>query len=402
MSLDDELLPSLRDGLDTTPRKGKKDAATGAYAAGMRALSARMLTFYFRAPAKAFFRTRVDYMGYVRAINPSVQAGERWSWRMTSPAMLAHAVREHGWSFIPNQVLPPLVANTMVGAVLYAGYLQTLATIHEPSSLATKRVYPPPSFGTTFSAGFIAGSIQSILAAPVDALQVRFQATELMEGKYKHMWSYAYQKTKEIGARGIFAGWSLSFLKDSIGYGFFFGIFEFVKAQSFYSFVSNYYGQYGKLSSLQQAHIDQQAGSTGNPVIRPYYMIEPTFIALAGIAASLAQQTIQHPLSRIQDIHYGRLEYIDAHEYSKPNASKQQALRLYASAYNKTWKQVQVLARREGGMRTWLYKDFFMSTLRQAPSTSIGLIVFEIARRKYSMDDDEVKIEKDGYDILLS
>lgn len=338
----------------------------------------------------------------MRAINPSVQAGERWSWRMTSPAMLAHAVKEHGWSFIPNQVLPPLVANTMVGAVLYAGYLQTLATIHEPSSLATKRVYPPPSFATTFSAGYIAGSVQSILAAPVDALQVRFQAIELMQGKYKHMWQYAYLKSKEIGVRGIFAGWSLSFLKDSIGYGFFFGIFEYVKAQSFYSFVSNYYGHYGKLSSLQQANIDRQAGLTSNPVIRPYYMIEPTFIALAGIAASLAQQTIQHPLSRIQDIHYGRLEYIDAHEYSKPDASKKQALRLYASAYTKTWKQVQVLARREGGMRTWLYKDFFISTLRQAPSTSIGLIVFEVARRKYSMDDDEVKIEKDGYDILLS
>lgn len=63
MSLDNELLPSLRDGLDSTPRKkGKKDAATGAYAAGMRAMSARLLTFYFRAPVKAFFRTRVEYV----------------------------------------------------------------------------------------------------------------------------------------------------------------------------------------------------------------------------------------------------------------------------------------------------------------------------------------------------
>jgi hypothetical protein len=134
---------------------------------------------------------------------------------MTSPAMLAHAVKNHGWSFLPNQVLPPMVANTMVGAVLYAGYLQTLATIHEPSALSTKRVYPPPSFGITFSAGFIAGSLQSVLAAPVDALQVRFQATELMQGKYKHMWQYAYVKTREIGARGVFAGWSLSFLKGT-------------------------------------------------------------------------------------------------------------------------------------------------------------------------------------------
>lgn len=63
MSLDDELLPSLRDGLDTTPRKKKKkDAATGAYAAGVRALSARVLTFYFRAPVKAFFRARVEWV----------------------------------------------------------------------------------------------------------------------------------------------------------------------------------------------------------------------------------------------------------------------------------------------------------------------------------------------------
>lgn len=61
MNLDDELLPGLRDSLDPKPTKRKKkDAATGAYAAGVRALSARMLTFYFRAPVKAFFRTRVE------------------------------------------------------------------------------------------------------------------------------------------------------------------------------------------------------------------------------------------------------------------------------------------------------------------------------------------------------
>ena len=131
-------------------------------------------------------------------------------------------------------------------------------------------------------------------------------------------------------------------------------------------------------------------------------MLEPTFIALAGVAASLAQQTISHPLSRVQDVHYGRLEYIDSHQYTRSFATKKQALGLYATAYTKTWKQVQVLARREGGMRRWLYKDFFASTLRQVPSTSIGLIVFEVVRRKYAVDEDIVKIQKDGYDILLS
>jgi hypothetical protein len=41
-------------------RKPRNDAATGASAAGVRALSAQMVAFYFRAPIKAFFRTRVE------------------------------------------------------------------------------------------------------------------------------------------------------------------------------------------------------------------------------------------------------------------------------------------------------------------------------------------------------
>jgi hypothetical protein len=43
-------------------RKPRNDAATGVSAAGVRALSAQMVAFYFRAPIKAFFRTRVEYV----------------------------------------------------------------------------------------------------------------------------------------------------------------------------------------------------------------------------------------------------------------------------------------------------------------------------------------------------
>jgi hypothetical protein len=90
-----------------------KAPATGVQAAGMRAVAARMVAFYFRAPVKAFFRGRIDYMSYARAINPHFSETAKWSWRMTTPAVLAHAVRTEGWSFIPNQVLPPLLANTL-------------------------------------------------------------------------------------------------------------------------------------------------------------------------------------------------------------------------------------------------------------------------------------------------
>ena len=340
-------------------------------------------------------------MGYVRAINPLIQAGEGWSWRTTSPALLAHAVRTHGWGFIPNQVLPPLIANTVVGAVLYTTYLNGLGVLHGPSSLATKRVYPPPLVSTTFTAGFAAGTVQSLVAAPLDALQVRFHAAEMMEGKYRNMWQYASSKSREIGLRGVFAGWSLSFVRDSFSFGAFFATFEFIKNQCFYNFISNFYGFYDKLSFSTQMQIDGQIGELGIPEIRPHYMLEPSFILMAGAAASIVQSVIQHPITRIQEVHYGRLEWIDSHRHADPAAPKVKTLKLYASAYKKTLKECAVLARRGGSLRRWLYADFLSSTLRQVPSTSAGLIVFEILRRKYSLDEEVVRIHKDGYDILL-
>ena len=44
-----------------SPRRDKKsNAATGASAAGVRAVASQTVAFYFRTPVKAFFRTRVE------------------------------------------------------------------------------------------------------------------------------------------------------------------------------------------------------------------------------------------------------------------------------------------------------------------------------------------------------
>ncbi|KAH0395075.1 hypothetical protein KCU89_g10705, partial [Aureobasidium melanogenum] len=48
------------DTKDSPGDKRQNDATTGASAAGMRALTARMFAFYFRVPVKAFFRTRIE------------------------------------------------------------------------------------------------------------------------------------------------------------------------------------------------------------------------------------------------------------------------------------------------------------------------------------------------------
>ncbi|KAK3110009.1 hypothetical protein LTR53_016148 [Teratosphaeriaceae sp. CCFEE 6253] len=412
MSVNDGTLflpPHAREGGDygqPNQKKRKENASTGLGAAAVRGLSARVFAFWFRAPIRSFVRTRIDYVGYAKAINPHIKAGERWSWRMTSPALLASAVQHQGWSFLPNQVLPPLLANTIVGATLYTSYLTALGFLHEPSARGTKRAEPLPSPSSTFTAGFIAGTVQSLIAAPLDALQVRFHASEFTAGKFANMWQYAHRKMREIGVRGVFAGYSLSLLRDSFGNAVFFSTFEYVKGQAFYSFVSNWYGHWGKLTGAQQDAIRMQGtglGVAGNPVIRPHYLIEPTFILLAGVAASLAQAVIQYPVGRIQDIHYGRLEWIDVHPKGAAGTYKRAngMMGVYASAYRKTFKQCLAIARRDGGLRRWLFRDFLMRTLTQVPSTSAGLIVFEVIRRKYGDASDAVKIRKDGYDILL-
>lgn len=390
-------VPRSSDGTDasTPPNKG---AATGIQAAGIRAITARAVAFYFRAPVKAFFRGRIDYLGYARAINPSVQAAVGWSWRMTTPALLVHAVRTEGWRFIPNQVMPPLLANTFIGAVLYTAYLQSLESLHEPTSYQTKRVYPPPPASTTFTAGLIAGGVQSVLAAPFDALQVRFRTADILEGKYKTMWHYAGHKLHSIGLRGIFAGWTLSLMKDSLGAAVFFGTFETVKSQAYYEYITKYYGSRTRDSLLESASIVHD-DIDGRPVIKPHYALEPTFLLLAGISASITSQLIQHPLNELQLVHYRRLEALDyqAHDENKPS----RIMRRYYHAYEETFRQCKKLAARQGGWRRYLYKDFFMGTIKQVPSTSAGLIVFELVRRKYAFESEEATISREGFEILL-
>lgn len=284
-----------------------------------------------------------------------------------------------------------------VGAILYTSYLQVLGALHEPVSQGIKRVWPPAPPSATFAAGFAAGTMQSIIAAPLDALQVRLQTSDMLQGQYRSMWHYGNHKLKQIGLRGVFAGWGLSFLRDSFGYAVFFSSFEYVKSQSYYAFITWYYG------SLQVDHLgilSSEASARGVPMIKPHYALEPCFLMMAGVVASVAQQAIQHPLSRIQDLHWGRLEYLDHQASLDP--SRRQMLRLYYHAYEETWKRCLRQAARAGGWRPWLFRGFVSSAIRQVPSTSAGLVIFELVRRRYASLADAVHIQNDGYDILLT
>lgn len=240
---------------------------------------------------------------------------------------------------------------------------------------------------------------RSVVAAPLDALSVRFRTSEVLSGKYNTIWQYGRSKLREIGPRGVFAGWGLSFVKDSFGYAAFFATFEYVKAQAYYGFVAKYYGdlQGNLLSPILTPKLD---GAGPVDIIKPHYAIEPTFLMLAGVAASITQQIVQHPLNLIQNIHYKSLAFLDSQ--AKIDQPKAAMLRSYYGAYQKTYEQCLVYARRSGSWRRWLYKGVLVNTIKQVPSTSAGLVIFELVRRRYGSEAEAVKIEKDGYDIFLT
>lgn len=427
---------------DHPDRAPRSNAATAASAAGVRALSAQVVAFYFRAPAKAFFRTRVDYLAYARTVHHaqtkqlfktiaedatggrmSSALRHTWMWmRSTTPGVLTSAIKHEGWGIVPHQILPPLIANIGVGAVLYTSYLQILGRLHEGSGKATKRVYPPPPPTATFTAGLLAGGLQSVVAAPLDALQARYDHRDLMprdgSGRPRSMWSFGAEKLREIGLRGVFAGWGLSFAKDGLGSAIFFSTFEYVKAQGYYQFVTWYYGGLGEdivdlLAMKRPTHRHRKKDS--QTIIRPHYAFEPMFLLIAGTSASFAQQLLLHPLTHFQVKHWDHLEDLDnkAARYRGTSdlGPKRQdeprrrfrMLRAYYHAYQESLAVCAAEAASEGLTLTrWLYRGFWWNAIRQVPSTSAGLIIFELIRRKYGFGMDEVRISKDGYDILLN
>ncbi|KAI0010230.1 mitochondrial carrier [Xylariaceae sp. FL0662B] len=440
------VLPVIPPDTADFDKQSRNNAATAASAAGVRALSAQAIAFYFRAPVKAFFRTRVDYLAYARSVHQAqtellAQAAandhttsrlrlalkQAWMWaRGTTPGLLKAVIDEHGWGVIPHQILPPLLANVGVNTVLYTSYLHILGQLHEESSRPAKRVFPPPEPTQTFTAGLLAGSLQSVLAAPLDAIQARYDHHDLMaaseDGRPKSMWTFSAEKLKEIGPRGVFAGWGLSLTKDSLGCAIFFSTFEYVKAQGYYRFVRWYYSGLRpdtvdnlarKRPPKNQGLLDSTAkNNQGGPVvIRPHYAIEPMFLLLAGISASSAQQFLLHPLTHIQVLYWDHLEDLDekaaklrrlgAANPDKPK-HRWRMLRAYYHAYQETWAECTAIAASEGmGVTQWLYRGFWRNTIRQVPSTSAGLIIFELVRRKYGGGNEPVRVAKDNYEILL-
>lgn len=361
--------------------------------AGIRALVYQLQAIYLRTPVKLFRPTRFDYLAYVREVANKYDNIHEKPYRLrthSSLGMLIRIVNREGWRFIPEKIVPPLIANSATGLILYGSYLTALDWFdqHNAEDKLKKNIsqfyYSPFD---TWRAGFIAGAAQSLAAAPVDAIYARLSAAEMLQGKHQNLWVYGAAKLREVGLVGVFAGYSFSLLKESLGFAFYFSTFEVVKTHGYnltyrlLSAFSRFKARASKFLHLHEPAIvdEKQLKAEKRRLTK---ILKSTFILLAGASAAFSLLSVQYPLTKVQKIHLSRLEAKDIYNASTKTSYKP-FIKLYYNSYIETYHQVVKIKRKS--KLTWMqlgYKGFVRNALTTIPATSVGLLVFEIMRTR--------------------
>jgi hypothetical protein len=309
--------------------------------------------------------------------------------------MLINVTKKEGWKFIPDRVLPPLLANSATGLILYATYLTSLDLFDDHDHDGRPDfVYSPID---TWRSGFVAGAAQSLAAAPIDAIYTRLSAAEVLNGNHQNLWVYGLKKLQEVGFVGVFAGFGFSLIKESLGFAFYFSTFETVKTHGYnltYKLIKrfrqiklSFRKKLFKFANIEEPILDPELIRL--EATRLTKILKSSFILLAGASAAFSLLAIQYPISKMQKIHLARLEALDI--FNESNKSTRPFIKLYYNSYIDTYNQI--LRMKTRSKLTWFnlgYKGFVRNALTTIPATSIGLLVFEIMRTKLAdnLDDD--------------
>ena len=177
------------------------------------------------------------------------------------------------------------------------------------------------------------------------------------------LWSYTYSTLRQLGLRSTYSPLRSSLVKESLSYGLFFSVFEFVKQQGYYKFLDFYYGGHRPVPSTGLVSANER---------KPHWSISPAFVILAGSSASLAHSFIAFPMQKLQHARY-RVPLSYRKFLSSPST-----MRMYRPGL---WELI-----RRGG----LYRGFLTQSVKMIPSTSVALIIFEGVRRKFAPDGDGI------------
>ncbi|GJN93477.1 hypothetical protein Rhopal_006534-T1 [Rhodotorula paludigena] len=180
----------------------KASNAPSAYAAVSRAL-AGMLAFMFKRPVRLFRPVKISTWAGIQAI-----AEEQG--RSVTPGFVRGLLRKEGWRFFPKHVLPPLLINATIGLTLFTSYTTSEAVLSRPAATPVYEFLVVP-----FISGSLAGAAHVFQSARTAGVGGDASAST--------------RERIEQGRRWARRGWSLfglSLVKDSVGFGTFFVLFE--------------------------------------------------------------------------------------------------------------------------------------------------------------------------------
>lgn len=381
-----------------------------------RALMLQLTHLYLRTPAKLFRPPRWDYLTPTRVLLEAELRNKPWNvFTHSSLALIYRSVKKKGLTWVGEQVGPPLVANALVGAVLYGTYLLSLNSYAahrkqlyerhlqeeqelDPDSLL---VYPTTVLNAivrtsvttwdTFKAGFLAGAVSSIVASPLDALYSRSTYAELISGKQAkegNMFRYAWKKLGQVGLTGVFAGFWLNFLKESVGFGCYFAVFESVKNYGYYV-AKGVFDGVGRITDNGRELLGMEVASDPLEVTKGERILRLTFVLIAGASAGYTLMGIQYPINKVQKVHLARLEALDIYNEAI-RAETSRWFKIYYHSYKQTWDVIRERQMASGvPWSRFMYKGFHKFALANVPATSIGLLVFEIGRERVTQGIDE-------------
>lgn len=204
------------------------------------------------------------------------------------------------------------------------------------------------------SAFLITGAAQTIVSTPLLTLQAHFAASSK---PMQSLWSYAFSTMRQLGLRSTYSPLPFNVVKESLSYGLFFGVFEYVKQQGYYSFLNYYYGDHRPVPATGLFGLNER---------KPHWALAPSFVVLAGSSASMAHSVVSYPMQKVQQTRF-KVFTTYREFFSSPSAMR---------VYTPTLLQVV----RRGG----LYRGFLGHAVRMIPSSSVALVIFEGVRRKFA------------------
>lgn len=383
---------------------------------GLRYVVYRLTSFYLKTPLKLFRPARFDALFYLRLMEAQKLALRQNTQKITIPrtktaairnalynsslGILIRSLRQHGWKILPQAVAPPFLANSVSGVVLYTSYLTFLPSPFFQSTTSEIKILPKDAF----CSGALAGFMQAIVSQPIEAVYQRSTVSEFLSLTRMHqsLWKFGFDKLKQAGFLGVFyGGFSLSILKESLGFAVYFGSFEYLKYNGYDLLLPTKNHKETTLPSNQNEQKDPTSSTTVRDLSmrsepRPGYLNRKTLQTFnAGVSAAFFLQVIQFPINKILKVHVSNLQMQSELNFNILTKSLKHNWSIYSSSYINTFKNIKALYTKEKcTFAAWSYKGFWRNTLAIIPGTTASLLALEYLRnytRTQSLDHGELK-----------